>query len=82
MNIFKKIWRAEPIIVGILGNAAVWPIAFGLLAASGHAVDPNTQHLIIGAAGLVTAGAVRQTVTAPDTLDQQLADVNAAHQKG
>lgn len=81
MNIFTKLWRAEPIIAGIVGNAVFWPTVFSLASASGHPLDPKTQQLLITASGLVTGAVVRQTVTAPDTLAQTLAAVKTANTK-
>lgn len=75
MNVLKKLWRAEPIFTGIIGNALFWPTVVGIAAASGHPIAPQTQNLLVSVAGLLTAGAVRQTVTAPDTLDVQLKNI-------
>lgn len=76
MNVLKKLWQAEPIFAGIVGNALFWPTVVGIAAASGHPIDPRTQNLLVGVSGLLTAGAIRQTVTAPDTLAVQLKDIH------
>ena len=75
MNVFKKLWRAEPVIVGVFGNVAFWPTVFGVANMTGHPVDPQTQKVLINLSAIATAGAIRQTVTAPDTLDDQLASI-------
>ena len=82
MNWLKKLWRAEPVIVGIVGNVAFWPTVFLGASSLGHPIDPKTQKLLMEASGLLTGAAIRQTVTAPDTLDQHLADIKAANAKG
>lgn len=79
MNVFTKLWRAEPVLAGVVGNALFWPTVFGVAQVAGHPVDPKVQDIIAGAAVLLTGGAIRQTVTAPDTLDTQLKTVKAAN---
>lgn len=81
MKLLKKLWRAEPIIVGLVGNVAFWPTLFLGASVIGHPVNPQTQKLLMEASGLITAAAVRQTVTAPDTLAQQLGDIHAVNNK-
>lgn len=81
MNIFKKIWHAEPIIAGIVGNAVFWPTVVGVAAASGHPIPPQTQNVLAGLSTLLTAAAIRQTVTAPDTLAVQLSGLAALNKK-
>lgn len=81
MNWLTKLWRAEPVIVSLLTNAAFWPTAFTLASAFGHPIADGQQHALIGASALLTAAIVRQNVTAPDTAKQQLADIASANQK-
>lgn len=81
MNIFTKLWRAEPVIVSLVTNAAFWPTAFTVASAFGHPIPDGQQHALIGASALISGLIVRQNVTAPDTMKQQLADVASANQK-
>lgn len=78
MNIFKKLWKAEPIVAGLVGNALFLPGVIYGAAALGHPLSDPQQKLLMLAAGALTTGAVRQTVTAPDTLAQMLKDVAVA----
>lgn len=81
MPFLKKIWRAEPVVVGLLGHVAFWPTVFLGASMAGHPIDPNTQALLVKVSALLTAIAVRQTVTAPDTLDAQLGAIKSINEK-
>lgn len=81
MNSLQRLWRAEPILVALVTNAAFWPTAFELAAVFHHPVSDPQQHALIAASALITSVVLRQTVTAPDTAHQQIADIQSAHQK-
>jgi cytochrome c oxidase assembly factor CtaG len=81
MNWLKKLWRAEPVIVSLLTNAAFWPTAFTVASAFGHPIADGQQHALIGASALISGLIVRQNVVAPDTADQHIADVVSANNK-
>lgn len=78
MNIFNKLWRAEPVIAGIVGNALFLPSVIYGASALGHPISPDAQKALIGLSTVLTGVSVRQTVTAPDTLAQQIRDVVSA----
>ena len=79
-NILKKFWQAEPVVAGILGNALFLPTVIYVAAALHHPLSPDAQRALLGAATLLTGGAIRQTVTAPDTLADQLHTIQQVNQ--
>ena len=76
-----KLLRAEPILTALFTNAAFWPTVFMAASAFGHPIPDNQQHALIAIAGLITAVILRQNMSAPDTVSEQLADIKSANQK-
>lgn len=81
MHWLTRLWKAEPVIAGLAGNAAFWPVLFSILSATGHPISDPTQHAIVAGATLITGAAIRQTVTAPDTLADQIGAIKSVHDK-
>ena len=81
MNSLTRLWRAEPILVGLFTNAAFWPTAFEMAAVFHHPISDPQQHALIATSALITSVVLRQAVTAPDTAQQQIADIKSANQK-
>lgn len=77
----KTFWHAEPVLVGLITNAAFWPSVFALASAFGHPISDGQQHALMGASAVITSVILRQTVTAPDTAKQQVADIQSANSK-
>ena len=76
-----KILRAEPILSALITNAAFWPTVFMAASAFGHPIPDNQQHALIAIAALISAVVLRQNMSAPDTVQQELSDIKSINQK-
>lgn len=79
MNIAARCWNAEPILVALLGSAAVWGGIFSLLAAFGHPLTDDQQHALVGLAIVLAGLLARSKVVAPDTHAQIISDIQKAN---
>lgn len=67
MNQFmQKLWKAEPVILTLLGSAAFWPSVFILLKAFGHPLTSDQENAVTGLAVMIAGAIIRSQVTPND----------------
>lgn len=75
VRLCSKLWNAEPIIMALLGSAAVWAGLFSLLAAFGHPLTDQQQHALVAIATAIAAILARSKAIAPDTHQEAINNI-------
>ncbi len=60
----QRLWNAEPVLMAIVGNGAVWMALFTLAAAFGHPVPDPQRDALVGF-GTLVAGIVARSQVSP-----------------
>ena len=76
-----RLYQAEPILVLLLSNAALWPTVFSVLSAFGHPLSDSQQQAIVAVSALISTLIARQSVVAPDTHEAVLKAQQSAQSK-
>ena len=63
-----RFWKAEPVLLSLLGSGGLWMALFALLNAFGHPLTPQQQTALLGVLTALGGLVGRSQVTAPDTL--------------
>lgn len=59
----QRLWNAEPVLVAIIGNGAVWMALFAAAAAFGHPIPDPQRDALVGLGTVLAATVARSQVT-------------------